>query len=72
MDNENSTKLIYVRNRSISNGPKLTNQRSDHGIDILKVDGKEYVCVFGRCQRHEDPDKTDTFPLLDSIEVYYP
>ena len=69
-DIENSTELIDIINRFVINGPKLTNQRSDHGI--LKVDDKERVCVFGGCQWHKDPDKTDSLPLLDSIEVYYP
>ena len=71
-DIERNTELIDVRNRSVTSGPKLNNRRTDHGIGVLKVDGKERVCVFGGRQRHEDPDETDPLPLLDSIEVYYP
>ena len=71
-DIEHNTELIDVQNRTVTRGPKLNNRRSDHGVGILKLDGKERVCVFGGCQKYEDPDESNPEPLLDSIEVYYP
>ena len=71
-DFENNNEPIDVRNRSISNGPKLNNLRSDHGIGILKLDGKEQTWVFGGFQKYEDPDETGPEPFFDSMKVYYP
>ena len=69
---ENKNELIDVTNRSNSNGPKLNNLRSDHGIGVLKLDGKERTWVFRGFQKYEDPDEIGPEPFFDSMEVYYP
>ena len=48
-DFNDSTDIIDVENRRISEGPPMNAKRADHGIGVLNIDGQERVVVFGGC-----------------------
>ena len=59
---EDSSEIIDVINRNVTEGPSMNSKRAYHGISVLKIDHQERVVVFG--------GQTSTSSYLKSFEMY--
>ena len=57
-----STEIIDVKNRNVTEGPPMNSKRTSHGIGILNINKHERVIVFGGYNKYED--------YLKSVEVF--
>ena len=57
-----STEIIDVENRNVTEGPPMNSKRGEHGIGVLNIDGQERVVVFGGYNSED--------VYLKSVEVY--
>ena len=57
-----STEIINVDIRNVTEGPSMNSKRRGHGIGVLSIDRQEIVVVFG--------GKESDYSLLKSVEVY--
>ena len=64
----NSTEIIDVETRNVTEGPSMNSKRKGHGIGILIIDGQERVTVFGGSESYST-DK-HVYSDLKSVEVY--
>ena len=60
-----STEIIDVETRKVTEGPPMNSKRIGHGIGVLNIDGQERVVVFGGFV-YENPLTI----FLNSVEAY--
>ena len=60
-DFSDSTEIIDVENRNVTEGPPMNSKRRSHGIGVLNIEGQESVTVFGGYKSRN---------YLKSVEVY--
>ena len=60
-DYSDSTEIIDVEKRSVTEGPSMNSKRTRHGIGVLAIKGHEIVVVLGGYTGNE---------YLKSVEMY--